>query len=460
MAKNQSLQETVVKGSLTTLVLTLLGAIFAYLIRILYSHSLSVENYGLFYAVFGVFSIVVGYSDLGFGYAIVYLLPKYLKIKNYSKAWNIYIHGQVISLIMAVIISVILIVSAPFLVKYYFKVPSSENLIYIFCIYLISFTILNGLIQIFTGMQKVKYYSSITLIRWLLTFIFSILFFLFDSPNIIFYALSWGLGHIITAIIFLFFLLYKHPNISKNKVVWSNAIIKQMLALAFPVLMENFVVTTMIFADTFFLTLMKGVKEVGIYNIIYPLTSVSIILLTPINGLILPLVSHLMEGEREKLRLLINRILELVPFMGIYFSLFIILFPSSIVRLVFGQKWLGLVEIPLIFLSIGYIGILISNALGNIAIGTGRVKERLKANVILAMISVCLDILLVWRFGILGVVITNSLIGFMLSIWCIKIIKTSISFQTPLWFYLKILAFSIAVFIAVRLIGFSPKNWS
>lgn len=458
MVKHQSLQEKIIKGSLLTLLLSLLGSFFAYLIRIFYSHNLTVENYGLFYATFGIFSIIAGYSDLGFGYATVYLLPKYLKLKNYSKAWNIFLYGQIMSLTMSFLLILVLITSAPFIAKYYLKVPGSENLIYIFCIYQIAFTLLGGLIQIFTGMQKVKYYSSITVVRWFLTFTFSVIFFLFDFPHITFFALAWALGHVITAIIFLLLLIYKHKYLSKNKIIWDSKIFKQMFSLAYPVIFENFVISTMIFADTFLLTLMRGVREVGIYNIIYPLTMISIILLAPINNLILPLVSHLMEGEKEKLKFLMGRILEIAPFVGIYFSLFLMIFPSSIVGLIFGQKWLGLVELPLVLLSLGSVGFLMSEILGTITIGTGKIRDRLKANAVISAFSITLDIILIWKFGVMGVVITNSLARSALTFWCIRIIKSSVAFKLPLKFYLKLLIFSIIIFSIVKLTGFSPKN--
>lgn len=459
MKKAQTLQERVLKGSFITLTLTLLGSIFAYLIRILFSHTLTIEDYGLFYATFGLFSIIGGYGDLGFGYAIVYLLPKYLKKQNYSRVWNIFVYGQVISYSISIIVSIILSLSAPILAKYYFKVAGSETLIYIFCIYLLSFTVLSGLIQIFSGMQKEKYYSSITVSRWFLTFTFSILFFLFDFPNIIFYAVSWALGHVLTAIIFLVLFFRKHSYISKNKIIWDGAILKQMFSYAYPVFLENLVATSMVFTETFFLTLLRGVKEVGVYNIIYPLTMVSIILLAPINALVLPLVSHLMEGEKKKIRYLVNRILEVVPFVGLYFSLFLIIFPSNIVGLVFGQKWLGLVETPIIILSIGSIGFLMSEIVGTVAIGTGKIRERMKANVVLAVFSVALDIFLIWKYGVLGVVITISLVRFALTIWCLRIIRSSISFNIPYKFYFKILIFSVLLYSAIKFTGLFPKNW-
>lgn len=459
MTNVQSLQEKVIKGSFIALVLALLGSIGAYLVRILYSHSLTVESYGLFYATFGLFSLVTAYNDLGFGYSIVYLLPKYIKSKNYSKAWNVFVYGQAISLTMSITIAIIMAFLAPFLAKYYFKTAGSENLVYIFCIYQVSLTILTGLIQLFSGMQKEKYYSSITTSRWFLTFVFSLLFFLFNLPNVIFYAIAWASGHILTAIVFLVLLYYRHPLLTKNKIVWDVKILKQMFSLAFPVLLESLVYSIVMITDTFFLTLFKGVRVVGIYNIIYPLASISIVLFIPINSLLLPLVSHLMEGEKDKMKFLMKKILEIGPFVGLYFALFIIMFPSAIAGLIFGQKWLGLIETPLIILSLGAIAMLMSGILGTIISGIGKIKEKLKVTTITTIITATLNAILIWQYGILGVVITTGSVAIVLCILFTRIIKTSISFQIPYWFYLKLLIFASSAYVIVKFTKVSPQNW-
>ncbi len=203
MSNSQTLREKVIKGSIIVLILTFLGSVFAYLIRVLYSHTLTVENYGLFYATLSLFAMTSIYIDLGFGYAIEYLLPKYIKSKDYSKAWNVFVHGLTVSLIMSVVVSIALIILAPFLANNYFKVAGSENLIYIFCIYLISATVLNGLSRVYIGLQKEKYYSSINVLNWFLILTFSILFFLFNIPNILFFSIAWTAAYIFTTIIFI-----------------------------------------------------------------------------------------------------------------------------------------------------------------------------------------------------------------------------------------------------------------
>src|SRR3989339_256330 len=459
MINSEKLKEKVIKGSSTVLILAFLGSVCAYLIRILLSHSLTIENYGLFYATFGLFSMATVYADLGFGYSVVYLLPKFIKSKKYSKAWNIFIYGQLISLTMSLFISIVLIIFAPMLAKYYFKVAGSEILIYIFCAYLVTFTAINSLIQIFSGMQKEKYYSSITTARWLFSLVFSVVFLAFGFSNIIFFAVAWVLGHALTVILFLFLLFKKHTFLTGNKITWESKVFRQMSLLAIPALMETFVFSLAVTTDTFLLTFIRGVREVGFYNVIYPLASIPIVLFNPVNALLLPLVSHLMEGEKGKMSYLIYKILEIVPFVGLYFVLFIIMFPSSIISLMFGQKWLGSVEMPLIILSLGSILVLMSGILGAITLGTGKVKEKLKVAAITSIVSIALNVFLIWHYGVMGAVITTSVINLMLNILFLRIIGKAVVFQIPYRLYLKLLVFSIACYIFIQLLGVNPQSW-
>lgn len=460
MNGTQSLKEKVVRGSLIALCLSFLGSVFAYLIRIFYSRILTIEDYGLFYAVVSLFLIFTTYIDLGFGYSVVYFLPKYIKLKNFAKAWNIFIYGQVISVITSVIVSLFLIISASLLAKNYFKVEGSEILVYIFCVFLIAFTLMNGLIQIYSGLQKEIYYSSITVSRWFLTFIFSAIFFAIGFKSIIFFAIAWALGHLITVIFFSVQLFHKHQFLTANKLYWEKKTLKQMSSFAIPSLLEAIISSIFLMTVTFFLTLFKGVAEVGIYNIIFPLASIPIVLLTPLNALLLPLVSHLMEGEKSKLEYLTEKILKIIPFIGIYFSLFIIMFPSASVGLIFGQKWLGKVELPLTILSLGVVFLLMTGILGVIILGIGKVKERLKIGTVVAAASIILNALLIWKYGVMGAVIMTNLVALTLSLLFIKIMRKDLYFEIPHLFYFKLLIFSVVLFFLTRLVKLDPQRWS
>ncbi len=461
MAKinSQTLQEKVVKGSFIAIFFSLFGAIFAYLIKVLYSRTLPVEHFGIFYAVFGFIILVSTYTELGFGEAMSYFIPKHLKNKRYKDLLNILIYGQVIQVGIAIILAIIIAVFAPFLATEYFKVAGAKYLLYIFCIFLVLVSILNSLLQIFTGLQKEKYYSSIYIIRMGIIFLLSMIFLMIHLNNVFYYGLAWVLGYLFTALIFIYLLWNNHPYLNVKDLTWNKNLFNDLRNYALPAFTTTFIYTLFTSSDIFFLTLIRGVKDVGVYSLIVPIAAISLIFLAPLNNVLLPLTSHLMEGEKDKLGFLISKIYQVVPFIGIYFALFIIMFPSAVVGLIFGEKWLGPTQIPLTYLSLGYIALLMSNILGIITLGTGKIKERLKILFFVTILNIIMHAILIYYFGILGAVITNSFTAIILILLYTKILRNTIFFTIPYLFYLELLSFTVLSFLLVKLTHFSPNSW-
>ena len=462
MTEQENLTERILKGSLVVLFFTTLVSPIGFFIRILYSRTLSIEMYGLFYAVMALFVAISTYNNLGFGFSVSYLIPKFIKEKKYPTCWNIFSYNLIIEVGTAIVISIAVFFSAPWLAQNYFKVPQAVNLLYIFGVYLIADSILNAIIKLYIGLQKEKYYSSTHFFRLTFTLIFSILFWFFDQANVVFYAIAWSAGYILTAIIY-YLILYKNKKFKylvQNTISWDKKLFKAMLTYAVPTLATTSIYSYITFTDTFFLTLLRGVKEVGIYNVIFPLVSISSIFLYPITNFILPLTSELMEeAKKEKVSQLLEMVLKIIPFLGMYFLLFIAMFGSTTISLFFGDKWVGLVEIPLTILAITYVATLLATFLATIASGMGKINERLRASVIIAFLATILSALLVFKYGVIGAVLANSIVYFFSIVIFSRIVKTVVDFQYPLIFYSQLAIFSTFLYILVRIIHFQPTGW-
>lgn len=458
MDDTQSLKEKVVKGSIVAIVLTLFGAIFAYLIRVIYSRTLSIESYGLFYAIFGFFSILSSYADLGFGEAISFFIPKHLKRKEFGKLWNTFLYGQIIQVAVSFVMALILASAAPFLASNYFKVAGSEIIIYIFCIFMILNSFLNGINQIFTGLQKETYFSSINTTKTFFILLFSLTAVYLGFNNVNSYGFIWLIGYAITVIIYLYLLWTKHTFLTVNIFTLNKDIFQSLLKYAMPAFMTTFIYSLMTATNTFFLTLFRGVLEVGVYNVVVPIASTSMIFLAPLHNVLLPLTSNLMEGEKEKMGYLLNRLYTVIPYLGIYFGLFIVIFSNSITGIIFGEKWVNLTETPLIILSIGLIILLLSDMLGTIALGMGRIKERLIILSIVGFLNITIGAIFIWKYGILGAVLVSSFIAILSVVLFTKMIRKDVFFQIPYFFYLKLFFFSASIFLMTKFANLSPKN--
>lgn len=442
------MEKRILKGTVTIFIFSLLSAPAGYLIRILYSHTLSIENFGLFYSVFALINFFTLYNDLGFGSSLAYFTPKFRKKKDYLNLWNSYKYSQVVTLILSTVISIFLFFLAPWLSINYFRIPAATNLIYI----LIIFFITNGFITIttnfFVGLEKEIYYSSKEFIRLFFTLIFSIIFWFYDVPNVIFYALAWSTAHVVTSIIF-YYLLYKKNFHLITPLHWDRRLFEKLMKYAFPSILVTSIYSIITSVDIFFLTLFRGVAYVGIYNIILPIASIPTFLLLPFSSLFIPLTSRSMEGKKENVVKIVNSLLIYIPFIVFYFSLFVILFPSPSIEFLFGKKWLQLADDSLQLLSLGMIFSNLSYYLSIISLGMGFVKERLKISIAIACINLVLSGFLIYKFGILGAAMAYGIV-YLISIYMYSsAISSKIPIKYPWSVYLKLICFGTLIYFMI-----------
>lgn len=456
-SRPQTLTEKILKGSSIVLIFTLLGSPIGYLIRVLYSNSLSIEMFGLFYAALAFFTLLSTYLDLGLGYSTAYFIPKFAKKNDFQSISSIFHYYQIIQLAVTIITSVILILNAKFLATHYFKTIEAIEIIYLFSGYLVINGIFATLNMFFIGLQKEFYYSSMQFLRLFLILSLSGLFFILHLNNIVFYSACWAISNLLIVIIYYFVVNKKYSYIFHH-LHWDKTLLTSMISYGVPTLVTASFLIFITSIDSIFLTYFKGVREVGIYSVIFPLATISGLILSPINTMILPLVSHLMEDEGHKVSDLIHSVLKLVPFISLYFGLFVALFPNSIVTAFFGNKWAGLVEAPLVLFSLGYVFAPLSNLLITIISGMGKVKERLKLSIIIVCFSLLVNLIFIPTFGVLGAALANTMVyilSVLLFTWAIsKSFKLTYSYS----FYLKLIAFSFAVFVCVKFFKLNPNG--
>lgn len=446
--ENNFLTKRVLKSGFVIVFFSLLTSPLGYLVRMIFSRSLSVTDYGLIYAVlsfFGIFTIV---NDLGFGYATSYFIPKFFLKKKYDFCWYLYKYDQLIELGTSILFSIVFILMDDYLATYFFKEPAAKELIFLFSLYLIANGLISSIQHFLVGLQENIYYSAIEFLRLGFTLLFSLFFFIFDISNVRYYAISFIAAYFTVIFIYLILIRTKFSYL-KTKLVWNQKLFNKAFKYALPTFFTSSLYVFINHIDVLFLTYFQNVEAVGIYNIAFPIVSISTILLQPIQKMILPLVSELSEGNKQKLEILMKQLFKLVPFIGIYFALFIFMFYKGIISMMFGYKWVSSAGIPLKVMSIAYSMSLLNIYLTSVVAGLGVVKERLKVAFILLLLSTITGILGAKYYGVVGVIMANSLV-FMSSIYLMyRIVIKKIKVSIPYYFYIKLLFFSI-VLLAVR----------
>ena len=82
-----------VKGATTVLVISLLAAFIGYLVRFVLARNLTVEEFGLFYAVFAFLGLLGLFKSFGFDKALIKFIPefKHKKRNDLIKSSIIYV---------------------------------------------------------------------------------------------------------------------------------------------------------------------------------------------------------------------------------------------------------------------------------------------------------------------------------------------------------------------------------
>ena len=457
--KSQNLTTRLLGGGSIILLLSILSAPLGYLLRILFSRNLSVGEYGLFYSVLALFSFAASYNDLGFGYSVAYLLPKFKQKKQWQKLWNTYAYDQIIEVGTSILISLLLIFTARFLSLNYFHEPAAKTLILIFTFYFVANSFVSALQKLFTGLQLPQFYSSMEPVRLLLTLSLSFLVILFEWGNLITFALTWAGAYVLVGIIYQLILQFQLNQLVKP-ITWDKKLFNQMLHYAVPTLMTSTVYILMRSTDTFFLTLIHGVESVGIYNIAVPLASMPMILLSPLQLLILPLISQLMETSQTKVTKLIELMLKAIPLIGLYFGVFMFSFPAASIGLLFGNKWISAASTPLMIISLGFTFNILSEFLATVTNGLGAVKLRLKAASLITTLNLITSFLGSYFFGVTGVVISNVLIYGLSVILFLLIIRKYLLIRLPLKFYIQLLSLFAALAAVLALLNLAANTWT
>lgn len=456
---DQPLTMRILKGSSIVLLFTFAVAPLGYLFRMMLSRMLSIEMYGLFYALISFFSFFITYNDLGFGYSLSYFFPKYFKKKDYRTCWHLYLYDQTIELGTSLAISIILFAAAPWLSRYYFKIPEAEYLVRILCIYFVANSFVSALNKLYNGLQKEIYYASMEFFRFLFLIIITTVLYLKNASGVSAYIWGFISSYIFVAFLYRVLLQRKFSVLVHQSQYWDRNLFQTMAKYAIPTVVTTSIYTLITFSDTFFLTVFRGIKEVGIYNVMLPVVSVFAIFLSPLNVFLFPLISRHIDADKEKIRTLFLHVLKIVPFICLYFAIFIILFPNPIISILFGNKWSNTYAVGLSILSIGFTLTSLASFFTTFVIGIGKVRERLKVSFIIAIVNIIGGLLLIPRYGVIGVAASLVITSILSLILLGQIIRFTLPFKYPVVFYGKILLLGSALFILCRYFGISPSKW-
>ncbi len=396
-------------------IITFLSGIISYLVRILFARNLSLEEYGLFYAVLGTIFFFSFIRDLGLTETATFFLNKYSVKGDKKKLNQVFWMSVIPQLCFGIIIGLSFILLSDYLSIHFFKNSLAKPIIILVALLFSFHTLIPSISYLFYAIHNFVIGRLVDFLQMFSILVISYLCFTILPTHIKYMipAVSYLLAYIIVITTFYFILFKKYPYFKINNFSWNKKLFNEMRNYAFLVLLSTGGTLLLTYSDTILLTLIRGVSAVGLYNIALPCLNIILIFLNPTINILFPIISRKYHskdvvGIKKILSLIYNYILVFTLPLAILFFVF----SPLIIKVLFGPKYLGATNTLRVF-SLFFVFMALRNLNFSIIAGVGKPKERSIIMYYGAGFNIIMDLLLIPKFGATGAALATGL-GFAL----------------------------------------------
>ena len=205
--------------------------------------------------------------------------------------------------------------------------------------------------------------------------------------------------------------------------------LKELLNMAFPMLLSSSLFMIINWTDTLMLGFLKNEEDVGIYNVAYRIANVTNLVLFAVNSIVVPKISaSYAEGDMDGLKKLVKRSTFMIFWITLPLVLLIVIFPSFLLGL-FGAEFTGGV-MALLLILIGKFVSALSGCVGQVLQMTG--YQRNFQNIVLTAcgLNILLNYALIPLFGIEGAAVASMISVVFWNLGAMFTIKAKLGFFT------------------------------
>ncbi len=438
----------IAKGSAIVFSISIVGAFLGYLLRLYLSRILSVEDFGLVFAILAFVGLISMFYKVGMDSSIVKHIPEFLEKKKFGEIKASYIFILCLQITIASIIFLpFVLFSDYFAVNYFHSAASSLPFVVIIMSSVTGiFLLLNQ--KMFQGFGKMGMYSAVEPIRVILTIAFAYIFVLIGMGNVLGIAFSYLLSAIATSIV-TFVMLTQVFSFLKNKIRFSKETQMSLFAFAIPSFVGGMGSSLLGQIDTIVLTYFRNLSEVGLYQIALPTSQWLSYFIASLTVVLFPTIAELWAKKKDDLLSATVKILIKFSFLFIIpLALIFIAFPEIVIRMLFGNDFLHAAR-ALQILSVGSIFLSVAMIFSTTLSGIGKPILNTKTVFMVVILNIILNLALIPVFGATGAALATTISYFIMMVISAYYIRKSIKISLPVTSLIKMF---IAGFLTLALI--------
>jgi O-antigen/teichoic acid export membrane protein len=392
--------------ALTSYVFVGLSFPLAYLLRLFYSQTLSVEEFGAFFALVSFVLIIATFNDFGLSEALAYFIPR-LKRKEQNAYFTAAISVQTTT---SVLIGALLFLFATPLAILITGSAESAPILSVLILYFFGMNLSATISSYLRGRQDTGGYTSVESVRLVSILIASFIAGLV-SDTLFAYALAWVVGIFFMNALYTFYTLRKYE---LRPARFDIPVLRTMFVYALPLIIATSSSIVMSYLDTVMVSSIAGTLEAGYYAAALPTAKLLFIITMPLALITFPLTSRKHhEKDFAYLRTFFRYVHEWIVLLILPAAGVLLAFSTEILRIIFGEAYVPASN-TLSVLAVSFVLGGIASVQTNILAGLGKPKSRAKVVILAGIVNIILNLILIPVYGgvgaAIGLLIANIII--------------------------------------------------
>jgi len=403
----KSYARRLVKGSAIVFTAFIASELIGMFLRMFLARSLTVAEYGLFYAVFTLISFFILFRDLGLGSALVKYIPEFTVRKKFTEIKSSIVSVLLVQAVFGLIVSVVLFLFSDNIAMAVFRTLDASPLLRILGAWFFVAIFYTLAQTTFQGFQNMSAYASINLFNLMSILLLSVLFVGVLGLGVIGVAFAYLLAAVVIGFFSLTFFIRGYPHVFWEKTSVTRPLLKKLFVFALPLLVGGVAGLIISYTDTLMITIFRTLPEVGFYQAAQPTARILWYFPSALGVVLFPMISELWAKGEQKLLGGTLHFLTKFSFILIIPAAFIfIAFPEIVINLLFGPGYLaGATALQILSMAaIVYTPFLI---LAEVMRGIGRPVVLLKITAFMACFNLVGNLALIPPYGIEGAAVAT-----------------------------------------------------
>ena len=407
---------TIAKGAGVSFVGAFVGLGLGYLSRIIIARFLGPDEYGLISLGYAALMIGATLSLVGLPAGIQRYVSFYRGKGDEGRIKGTILGALKISVPMSLIVGAIFFFYADWISINVFHSLELTPILKIFAIAIPFLVLTDNAIYATIGFQDVRYRVYVVDLFQNIFKLLAIVALLVLGFDVMGAAWGWAITVVLTPFL-AFYFLEKRVFPIFNTEVKAIFIDRELFAFSLPLIFTAVAGMVMGWMDTLMIGYFLSASAVGIYNVALPTARLLTVVTKSIGVLLTPVASELYARNREQeLRIIYTVVTKWVLSLALPFSLLMVLFSESIIRIMFGTEYIGGSTALSILAFVSLFSVVLSPA-NYILYTYGRTRIIMRGYFAGASLNFILNLLLIPMYGLNGAAIATGLSSLLVSVF-------------------------------------------